>query len=192
MTPFEYVIVLVSIVLGLSITRLLSGVGEMLQARNHAKQYWVHNLWVLNVFMYNLMIWWVTYRWTTWSKGHSWNFFLFAFILLAPIVLYLLAVLLFPDEIPQAADMREHFSSIQKPFFLLFAALPIIDLADTLLKGLEHFREQNPIYLPGALLFAVGSTYAASTRRARFHATFGLTYLAFLTIYIWFNLRTLS
>jgi hypothetical protein len=36
MSPFEYIIVLVSIVLGLGITRLLSGVGEMMQARAHA------------------------------------------------------------------------------------------------------------------------------------------------------------
>jgi len=40
---FEYVLVLVSIVLGLAITRLLAGVGgELIQARDRVQVYWVH------------------------------------------------------------------------------------------------------------------------------------------------------
>jgi hypothetical protein len=42
MDPFSYLSVLISIVLALGMTRVLAGVGEMLQARSRRRLYWVH------------------------------------------------------------------------------------------------------------------------------------------------------
>jgi hypothetical protein len=41
MAAFEYLSVLISIILALGMTRVLGGVGEMLQARSHRRIYWV-------------------------------------------------------------------------------------------------------------------------------------------------------
>ena len=52
MDPFSYLSVLISIVLALGMTRVLQGLGEMMQARSHRRVYWVHALWVLNIFLF--------------------------------------------------------------------------------------------------------------------------------------------
>jgi len=44
MGAFEYLSVLISIILALGMTRVLAGVGEMLQARSRRHIYWVHHL----------------------------------------------------------------------------------------------------------------------------------------------------
>ena len=49
MDPFSYLSVLISIVLALGMTRVLAGVGDMLQARSHRRIYWVHAVWVVNL-----------------------------------------------------------------------------------------------------------------------------------------------
>ena len=44
MGAFEYLSVLISIILALGMTRVLGGVGEMLQAGSLRRLYWVHRL----------------------------------------------------------------------------------------------------------------------------------------------------
>ena len=49
MDPFAYLSVLTSIVLALGITRVLTGLGKLLQARGRVRVYWVHLVLVLNI-----------------------------------------------------------------------------------------------------------------------------------------------
>ena len=63
MGAFEYLSVLISIILALGMTRVLGGVGEMLQARSLRRLYWVHTIWIINLFLYLVIAWWIFYRW---------------------------------------------------------------------------------------------------------------------------------
>jgi hypothetical protein len=81
MNPFEYLSVLISIVLALGMTRVLAGVGEMLQARSRRHVYWVHAVWIVNLFLYLVIAWWIFYRW---RNQQQWMFFLFVFVLISP------------------------------------------------------------------------------------------------------------
>ena len=78
MAAFEYLSVLISIILALGMTRVLGGVGEMLQARSHRRIYWVHAIWIVNLFLYLVIAWWIFYRW---RNQQPWTFFLFVFVL---------------------------------------------------------------------------------------------------------------
>ena len=51
MDPFSYLSVLISIVLALGMTRVLAGVGDMLQARSRRHIYWVHAVWIVSAFV---------------------------------------------------------------------------------------------------------------------------------------------
>src|SRR4029453_6335057 len=59
MGAFEYLSVLISIILALGMTRVLAGVGEMLQARSRHRIYWVHVIWIVNLFLYLVIAWWI-------------------------------------------------------------------------------------------------------------------------------------
>ena len=95
MDPFSYLSALISIILALGMTWVLAGVGEMLQARSRRQLYWLHAVWVVNLFPYLVVAWWIFYRW---RNQQPWTFFLFIFVLIAPTILYLASIVLFPPE----------------------------------------------------------------------------------------------
>jgi len=64
-------------------TRVLGGVGEMLQARSRHRIYWVHVIWIVICFVYLVIAWWIFYRW---RDQQPWNFLPFLFVLISPTV----------------------------------------------------------------------------------------------------------
>ena len=177
MDPFSYLSVLISIVLALGMTRLLRGIAEMLELRSRKRLYWVHLVWA--EFLFNLLVanWWVFYRWRTETQ---WTFYLFVFVLLPPTVLYLCSVLLFPriDASDTTVDYRAHFYRNHRAFFLLLFLFVPIDVADTLLKGWQHFLDLGYSYYIAMSVLAIGSLVAAFTRNATYHAAWAVVSLA--------------
>lgn len=189
MNPFEYIALLASIVIALGITRVLTGVGKILQLRGSLRIYWLHLVWTVNVLLWLLLNWWILYRWRAFE---SWNFFLFLFVLISPIVAFLLSALLLPEPLEPGYDLKQHYFGNTRPFFVLAALLPLVDAADTLLKGREHFLAQGPIYpVTIALLFALCTT-GAITKNQRFHAFFGVFFFVYMIAFIMINLRMLA
>ena len=58
MSTFEYLGVLISVLLGLAITHLVMGVASIVQNRDSTKAYWVHLLWVANTVIWINQYWW--------------------------------------------------------------------------------------------------------------------------------------
>src|SRR6267154_41952 len=152
MDPFSYLSVLISIVLALGMTRVLAGLGDMLQARSRRRIYWVHAVWIVNVFLYLVIAWWLFYRW---RNQQLWTFFLFVFVLISPTILYLAAVLLFPREGSpvESTNYKTHFYANHRAFFILMALFAPVDLIDTLLKGVPHFLAQGPQYIASLVFY---------------------------------------
>jgi hypothetical protein len=140
---FNYVAVLVSIVLGLGVTRVLSQLSETIQIQNRRRSYWVHTLWMVGLFINLMLCWWVFYRWRTASQ---WNFFLFVWVTVAPTLLYLGSGVLCPGELEStgAKDWRQYFYANRRGFFLSILPIWPLDIIDTLLKGKQHFIDQAP------------------------------------------------
>jgi hypothetical protein len=174
--PFSYLSVLISIVLALGMTRVLAGLGDMLQARSRRRIYWVHAVWTVNVFLYLVIAWWLFYRW---RNQQLWTFFLFVFVLIAPTILYLASVLLFPREgsAVESTNYKTHFYANHRAFFILMALFAPVDLIDTLLKGVPHFLAQGPQYIIGLALYTTGLTIAAITRNERYHQFYAVFFL---------------
>jgi zinc transporter ZupT len=120
MDPFSYLSVPISITLALGMTRLLAGVGEMLQARSRCRLYWVHAVWVVNLFLYLVVVWWIFYRW---RNQQPLTFFRFIFVLISPAILYLASIVLFPPEssLDDFVNYKTQYYSNYRVFFILFA-----------------------------------------------------------------------
>ena len=176
MDAFSYLSVLISIVLALGMTRVLAGVGEMLQARARRRIYWVHVVWIVNLFLYLVVAWWIFYRW---RNQQPWTFFLFIFVLISPTILFLASLLLFPPEsaLDEFIDYKQHYYANHRAFFVLFALFTPIDVVDSLLKGVAHFIALGPQYLISNTLYFVGLTTAAITRNERYHEIFAVFFL---------------
>ncbi len=189
MDAFAYLSILTSIVLGLGITRVLTGWGRLLQVRHHTHLYWVHFLWAVNLFLYLVLNWWILFRWRTQSE---WSFFIFLFVLLSPTIGFLLSILLFPDPLEDQLDLKQHFYTNRRWFFILASLLAPIDAFDTLLKGWSHFVAQGPLYLLTLFLLLILNMIAAYTRSEKYHAFFAIFFLIYLIAFISINLRVLG
>src|SRR5262245_56126664 len=121
MDQFGYLTVLISIILGLGITQLLSGVGRLLQARSRVRLDWPTLAWVGLLLVIHVQTWWAMFGMRTFQ---NWTFFAFLIVLLQPIVLYLMAALVLPDTIPESAlDLRDHYFAHSRWFFILAVSL---------------------------------------------------------------------
>ena len=134
MTPFEYITVLISIILGLGITQIVTGVGDVIHQWDKMKLYWPHTLWVLLAFIMHIHEWWYTYD----LKRHeSWHIIPFLFINLYPITLFVLARIMFPfGAMETETDFKEFYFRNYRKFFLLVIILITLAIAqDVLLEG---------------------------------------------------------
>ncbi len=176
MDPFSYLSVLISIILALGMTRVLAGIGDMLQARSRRRIYWVHAIWVVNLFLFLVIAWWVFYRWR--GEQH-WTFFLFVFVLISPTILYLASLLLFPREgaADESIDYRTHFYANHRAFFILLTLFAPVDVVDTLMKGISHFLAQGPQYIVSTILLLIFCSAAAISRNQRYHSFFAIYFL---------------
>ncbi len=178
MDTFSYVCVLTSIVAGLAVTRLVSGFGQLLQTRAHTPSYWVHTLWMVNVLLTIIITWWVQYRW---RNTPHWTLFLFLWLLIAPLILYLVTALLFPTSQDDVAvtDWREHYYANKRRIFLLFGLTFAIDLVDTLLKGVSYFLSLGPLYYGSMTLHITLCAIAAFTKSPGYHGFVAIFYFVF-------------
>jgi hypothetical protein len=188
MDPFSYLVVLTSIILGLGVTRLVGGLGHLMQTRRRKRSYWVHTLWMVNLLLAMAIVWWVAYRW---RSNQTWTFLLFIWLLLLPTILYLISSLLFPDQNDEAiTDWETYFYENHRDFFLLYALIFPIDVIDTLLKGVAHFKAQGLLYLGTMGLWFVLCLIAAFTKRRSFHGFFAVIFLIYNVAFVGTTLLT--
>lgn len=151
---FDYLGALVSVIFGLALTHSLTGLSRVIQMRNHVRVYWVHLLWTLNIILYVLGLWWGMYWW---KHLQDWTFGRFLFLSGYAGVLYLLSALLYPHEVAEGFDFGAHFESNRRWFFGTFLLALLLDVPETLWKGVEHLRDvpaQYVVFVP--LMFALG------------------------------------
>ena len=172
---FNYVAVLVSIIIGLCITRVLTGLSDAIQVGNRPRTYWVHTVWMVNLLIGLMLFWWVLYRWH--GNAH-WTFFIFLWVNVAPILMYLASGVLCPGELEKTGspDWRDYFYRNRRGFFFIIAAIWPLDVVDTLLKGTEHFIKQGWLYLPAIALWTVGNITAGLTKNERYHAAWTILF----------------
>ncbi len=116
--PFEYVSILVSIILGLGITQLLSAFSDLLYHYQKVKFYWPHTLWVIFILFLHIQDWFIMYQLQTMKV---WSLPTMMFILAYPVTLFICAKLLLPtNELEERSDMKKFYFSQFPLFFPLF------------------------------------------------------------------------
>jgi hypothetical protein len=179
-----------SIVLGLAVSRLVTGMAQLLQKRRQTPAYWVHSIWMLNTLVAVVITWWVQYRW---RHNEHWTLWLCLWLLVAPVVLSFASALLFPNEQEgePITDWRRHYYTTKRSFFLLIAATFPLDFIDTLLKGVPYLLSLGPLYIASMAMLALTCTIAAFTKSPRYHAIFAVAFLVWNVSMIGSNLLRL-
>lgn len=113
MSPFEYVMVVVSIIIGLAITTLLTGAVSALRVDTQVRPGWLHGLWVLQILVMTIALWAI--RWSGVART-DWSISVVLAYLFMPIAYYVIASLLFPPEGAEVS-LDDYFLENRRAFF---------------------------------------------------------------------------
>jgi hypothetical protein len=176
MDVYLHIRVLFTMILGLGVSRLLSGVARIVSHPKEYKVYWVHLLWAFFLFLYLIHYWWWEYRLQTIQR---WTFPLYLFVAIYAVLLYLMCVLFFPEEMADYAGFKEYFYSRRKWIFSLMAILFAADFLDTLVKGTAYLHALGPMYYIRTASYLLLSVAAIKIKDERFHTAFAIYATAF-------------
>ena len=145
MDKFEFVAVLVSIVFGVAITNLLSGMLRSYFQRDLSN---TRLAWSLAVGMVLVANWWGFFRW---SDNPEWAFPEFLFLVFWSTTHYLLAVSIYPYVF-----LDEFSEEMQRKFFLRAMLVVLIaDLAENAVRGELFSPWYYPVFVASLFALAV-------------------------------------
>ncbi len=179
MDEFGYLAVILSIILGLSVTQLLQGLSNVISARDRVRVYWPAIGWALLLLVIDVQAWWSMFGY---RGRHTWTFLQFAILLLETILLYLLAALALPNAFgDQIVDLRVNYFRHARWFFGSFVSVLLVSLMkNVIMTG----SLQRPFDLGFHLFWITGATIAAVSRRDLVHKIFvcvaGVSFIVYI------------
>lgn len=179
---FVHVRIVMGIVVGLGITRLLTGLAALAQNPRRARLSALHLLWTLFVLVELVLFWW--WEFALIELPH-WSFGSFAFVIAYAITLFLMAALLVPDHIEDYAGYEDYFLKRRHWFFGAFAATLVLDLIDTVLKGPDYAGSVGPDYWVQIPISLGLAALAIWTSNRRIHFAIVLLQLGYQAWWIW-------
>lgn len=155
-TP-DYLFVLVSIIIGLGISRVLTGFAGVIVHRRRVRAYSVWIVSTLLLFLAHVQLWWSTFSvGRTIAEG---TFLSFTLFLLSPISLYLSTAVIVPDlEDDEVVDLRDYYLENHGAFFAFLALVPLLNCIRSLTVSHDPFwMPTRPFELTFVALLASGA-----------------------------------
>jgi hypothetical protein len=175
MSLFEFLMVLVSIIIGLGIAEILTGIARQLRTRRSTQSYWVHSILVAVIFFALLQQWW-----EIWGLRlePEWPFYGLVMMVSGPVGLFLIAHLLFPEPM-DGANIREYYYGVMRPIWLLGLFTVVCSTVfRPLIFGEDLYTPDNA----SSLLYLIGFIALAISRRPIIHAILVPIFLALILL----------
>jgi hypothetical protein len=166
MGEFDFISVLISIIVGLGVTNLLSGAGRAFYRRRKNPIDEVHIVLTASALLVLVLNWWVTFSWRTET---DWTFEKFLVLIVWTISLYMVTVFLSPPDLSEAETHRDVWKQNRTGYYCAFLAVCVSDILQTGMRG-GLFR---PIwYLPFASHYTVLGILGLVLRRRSYDRFF--------------------
>jgi hypothetical protein len=175
---YLHIRVVLAIVLGLSITKLLNGIALLIERRNRRSL--VHVSWVLWALISVVTFWWWEFRL---SMLPAWTFSGYIFVISYCSLYFVLAALIFPEDLSAYGGYEDYLIERRYWFFGLIAVITLMDLIDTSLKGAERWEQLGIAYpIKTAVMLAVAGLGMILVNK-KAHLALALVALVYLTAY---------
>lgn len=127
MSIFEFISVMVSIVLGLSLAQMLAGVSQFARNSRRIDAYLPHTLWLLNLLLLHFLTWWSFWDY----REVEWNYARFLVIMLEPLTIFLTTSIAIPRRFDaDVIDLQDYFHVVRKWFFTSFLVMEFLFILD--------------------------------------------------------------
>lgn len=171
MSDFEYLSVLIAIIVGIGFTHLLLSIGRLIGETKQLNVGVVQLIWTANILLMLTGFWW-------WALSlrqlEEWTFLSLVLILFDISLWCLLAAILYPVNIPPGYDLSAHFERKRTGFFAILILLSIADPFTATILGAEHLFELGWAYLHWMLVTLVGGILAIRYSAAWFQKGFAV------------------
>jgi len=181
---FPIVATVISMVLGLSVTRLLTGFVTIFRIRRTSPMDWVPLAWSGILFIMQLQYWWAINQLS--SLRQTFHFGEFIFLVLTTLMLFLTAALLLPSRCEdEAQGLRVYFEQdgrfalISLTAFLLFGLVVNVFGFKSPIESAWAFTDIPMIILPALAFFL---------RERKYYATITAIYLPLCALDVWISL----
>jgi hypothetical protein len=158
MTPFEYVIVLISVILGLGITTILTGLAELIKHSKPIRLYTPYIIWIMLIFVMHIQEWWISYQL---KAVEVWTLQFFLLIMLYPINLYILAHLVFPGSLSKEFSSKAFYLEYYPRIFIGTISLVILSVIHNIIIDDLPLMSQ----IPQAIVFVALTTVLVTKNR---------------------------
>lgn len=177
MRLFDFLMVLDSIIIGLGLSEVLTGLGQLLRSRGAVRVYGVHAVVVALILVILVQHWW-----DSWGLREiaQWNFVGLLLFVSGPVLLFLLGYLAFPQSVADW-DLEEYYYKHSSLLWGLGALYLVTTLVfrpwvlDTLFLSSQSLLRGVAVVLCVAV---------ASTRRKSFHIVGVSAASLFLALYV--------
>ena len=170
MSPFEFITIFSSLILGLALTHIFRAVSDLYEIRERVKLYWLNSLWVVTVTMWSIFTWWGL--WDLSLEMNSWHYAQYWFLVMNLSSIYFFTTLVLPKATDEGEiDLEKHYYSVHKAFFSIVA----FSLFSTVAVNYSLFGE-NMISDMTIMPFIVGCAAigAVLTESSKYHKTIGV------------------
>ncbi|MGI9223872.1 MAG: hypothetical protein ACR2QX_05295 [Woeseiaceae bacterium] len=173
MSQFEYVAVLISIIVGLALAQILRGVGRMVTSKGGPRPYWVHLVWTFYAFMNISMFWWWEFR----LGMVDWSLSIYLVVITYATLLFFISLLLQPGNMAGINSYKEYYYSRRQWIFGLLIAISLWDFVDSYMKGIDHFLGLGAEYLIIQSALITACALAIITQDERYHKLFAAVWI---------------
>lgn len=179
--PYQHVVVVMSILLGLSVTQLLKGLAQLYRRRHRVRPYWLHTAWVVLLIVFSLLLWWLFWNY---RSIEEWSFFRFIVYLSPMIVFYFLTSIVIPDPSDPVTSYKEYYFSSRAGFFGTFALQIVLAHATgVVVRGLPLLDPSNLFRLATVVLLLVAMRSASERVHAVVLTLCAIVIVAFTTLF---------
>ncbi|MCK9540139.1 hypothetical protein [Dokdonella sp.] len=179
---FPHIRIVMGMVVGLGISKLLTGFAGLVQHPGRYRLSVVHLLWAGSILIELVLFWWWEFAL---SKLPEWNFGTFLFLIIYTITLFLMAALLFPERIDEYGGYEAYLMRRRYWFFGLLGATFVLDTIDTMIKGVDywsHLSVDFVIQIPFGIALCI---IACATTRTRIHLILALVHIGYQAYWMW-------
>jgi hypothetical protein len=181
LVEFNYLAILISLIVGLAIAQVLTGIGRLVQARTRVVFYWPSVVWAVLFLIILIETWWSLFRL---RDNQSWNFFSFLVVVAHPVGLFLICSLVLPDPAEfsgeRAVDLRANYFDHRHWFYALIILVSLARLARPFVAQ-ERPLTPLDIAVQGLIILAAG--LAILTPRELVHRALPVLASALMAVY---------